>query len=204
MSASTAIYVRVSTDDQSVESQLHDLRQVCASRGWAGNVVIYRDVITGKTSSREALDRMMADVRRGRVARVVCWKLDRLGRSLSHLAQMVGEFDAARVALVVPSQGIDTSAESPSARFQLNILAAVSEFERSLISDRTKAGLARAAAEGRKGGRPTGSAKPNPKRAAAAALFADQPKITVKDLALAVGVSVGTAHAWRKEFLSNP
>lgn len=179
-----------------------ELRKVCDTRGWAAEVVEYRDVISGKAVAREALDKMMSEVRRGRVARVVCWKLDRLGRSLSHLCQMVGEFDAGKVALIVPSQGIDTSADSPAARFQLNILGAVAQFERSLISERTKAGLARAKSEGRVGGRPSGASKPNPKRLAASALVRNQPEITVQALADALGVSVGTAHAWRKEFLA--
>ena len=84
----------------------------------------------------------MLSVRRGKVDVVVCFKLDRLGRSLAHLAQVISEFAAHNVALVVLSQGIDTSASNPAARLQLNVLCAVAEFEREVIRERVNAGLA--------------------------------------------------------------
>lgn len=150
-----AIYARVSTDDQNLDSQL----QAC--RDWCGRIglepVEYLDKSSGAAVSRKALDRLMADVRRGRLKVVVCYKLDRLGRSLVHLAQIVGEFEAAGVALVCPSQGIDTRADNPAGRLQMHVLMAVAEFERSLIRERTRAGLASAKARGMRLGRPTGS-----------------------------------------------
>jgi DNA invertase Pin-like site-specific DNA recombinase len=85
---------------------------------------------------------------------IVCFKLDRLGRSLAHLAQIVGEFAAHRVALVCPSQGIDTSGMNPASQLQLNILMAIAEFERSIIQERVAAGLPAAKANGIKLGRP--------------------------------------------------
>jgi DNA invertase Pin-like site-specific DNA recombinase len=96
----------------------------------------------------------MLAVRRGKVDVVVCFKLDRLGRSLAHLAQIIGEFAAHNVALVVPSQGIDTSASNSAARLQLNVLCAVAEFEREVIRERVNAGLAVAKAKGVRLGRP--------------------------------------------------
>ena len=96
----------------------------------------------------------MALVRRGKVDIVVCFKLDRLGRSLSHLAALIGEFNAHNVALVVPAQGIDTSGANSAARLQLNILCAVAEFERDLIRERTLAGLVAARKRGARLGRP--------------------------------------------------
>ena len=96
----------------------------------------------------------MALVRRGKVDIVVCFKLDRLGRSLSHLAALIGEFNAHNVALVVPAQGIDTSEANSAARLQLNILCAVAEFERDLIRERTLAGLVAARKRGARLGRP--------------------------------------------------
>ena len=95
----------------------------------------------------------MLAIRRGKVDVVMCFKLDRLGRSLAHLAQIIGEF-AAHVALVVPSQGVDTSASNPAARLQLNVLCAVAEFEREVIRERVNAGLAVAKAKGVRLGRP--------------------------------------------------
>jgi hypothetical protein len=75
----------------------------------------------------------MAAVRRGWVDVVVCFKLDRLGRSLSHLAQIIDEFNTHKVALVVPAQGIDTSDDNPAGKLQLHILSAVAEFEREIM-----------------------------------------------------------------------
>jgi DNA invertase Pin-like site-specific DNA recombinase len=94
-------------------------------------------------------------VRRGKVDVVLCAKLDRLGRSLSHLVQLVDEFRANRVALIVPGQNIDTSDTNPCAKFQLDILAAVCELERGLIRERVNAGIAAARARGIHLGRPS-------------------------------------------------
>jgi putative DNA-invertase from lambdoid prophage Rac len=148
----TIIYTRVSTDTQNHDSQLQELREYCARRGWT-EVEEITDTISG-TKSRAGLDRLMALVRRGKVDIVVCFKLDRLGRSLSHLAALIGEFTAHNVALVVPAQGIDTSGANSAARLQLNILCAVAEFERDLIRERTLAGLVAARKRGARLGRP--------------------------------------------------
>ena len=150
----TAIYTRVSTDRQTDTSQLNELREYCQRRNWT-NVVEYRDVISGAKFSRQGLDRLMADVRRGKLDVIVCFKLDRLGRSLAHLAQIVGELTAHRVALVCPSQGIDTSGLNPASQLQLNILMAIAEFERAIIQERVTAGLRAAKANGVKLGRPS-------------------------------------------------
>ena len=148
-----AIYTRVSTDKQTDDSQLNELRAYCQRRGWAG-VTEYRDVISGAKFSRTGLDMLMADVRRGKLDVVICFKLDRLGRSLPHLAQIVAELTTHRVALVCPSQGIDTSGLNPASQLQLNILMAIAEFERSLIKERVTAGLRAAKAKGTRLGRP--------------------------------------------------
>jgi len=150
-----AIYTRVSTDKQTDESQLNELREHCRRRNWT-EVIEYRDVISGAKFSREGLDKLMADVRRNRLDVIVCFKLDRLGRSLPHLAQIVAELTAHGVALVCPSQGIDTSGLNPASQLQLNILMAIAEFERSIIQERVTAGLRAAKAKGvRLGRRPT-------------------------------------------------
>jgi DNA invertase Pin-like site-specific DNA recombinase len=97
----------------------------------------------------------MTLVRRGRIDAIVCFKLDRLGRSLTHLAQLIGELQTNRVALICTSQGIDTSASNPAAQLQLNILCAVAEFEREIIRERVNAGLKAARARGARFGRPS-------------------------------------------------
>jgi DNA invertase Pin-like site-specific DNA recombinase len=96
----------------------------------------------------------MREIRKGRVDAVVAYKLDRLGRSLPHLAQLIGEMTAHRAALVIPAQGIDTSASNPASALQLNILMAVAEFERDIIRERVHSGLRAARARGTRLGRP--------------------------------------------------
>jgi DNA invertase Pin-like site-specific DNA recombinase len=96
----------------------------------------------------------MEQVRRGKVVVLLAFKLDRLARSLSHLAQIISELQLHRVALVCPSQGIDTSNSNPAAHLQLNILAAVAQFERELIVERVRAGVRAAAGRGVRLGRP--------------------------------------------------
>ena len=96
----------------------------------------------------------MAAVRLGKVERVIIFKLDRLGRSLPHLALILEELQRYAVALIVASQGIDTSNSNPVGRLQLNVLMAVAEFEREIIRERVNAGLAAAKARGVRLGRP--------------------------------------------------
>jgi len=146
------IYSRVSTDKQSTASQLSELLEYCQRRGWPEAVII-EDTISGTKAARAGLNEIMQRVRRGRVDVVLAFKLDRLARSLSHLVQMTEEFARHGVALIVPSQGLDTSSDSPAGKLQLQVLAAVGEFERSLIVERVNAGLAAARSRGVKLGR---------------------------------------------------
>jgi DNA invertase Pin-like site-specific DNA recombinase len=148
------IYARVSTDKQSHDSQLQELRRYCERRDWH-NVEEIIDTVSGAKSSRKGLDRLMAEVRRGRVDVILCYKLDRLGRSLAHLAQLIAEFQSHGVALVCPGQGIDTTNQNPAAQLQLSILCAVAEFEREVIRERVNAGIAAARLRGVRLGRPS-------------------------------------------------
>src|SRR2546430_17611518 len=91
---------------------------------------------------------MLGEVREGTVDIVLTWKIDRLARSLNHLAQLLAEFHTHKVALVCPSQEIDTTDTNPCAEFQINILAAVAQFERELIIERVRAGVAAARLRG--------------------------------------------------------
>jgi DNA invertase Pin-like site-specific DNA recombinase len=186
----TAIYLRVSTADQTTEHQRRELHEYCERRGW-GNVAEYADVVSGSKFSREGLDRLMSDIRRLRVERVVCVKLDRLGRSLPHLAQLIAELDTHGVAVVCTSQAIDTSHDNPAGRLQMHVLMAVAEFERSLIRERTKAGLATALANGKQLGRPV--LHLNEEQSQILRDHRSNPT-NVRDLATRLGVSVGTAH----------
>jgi len=152
----TALYARVSTSDkgQDPEMQLRELREYCQRRGFtiAGE---YVDVgVSGSKDSRPELNRLMQDIRAGKIERVVCYKLDRLGRSLTHLALMLDEMSRLRVPLICSSQGIDTSDDNPAGRLQLGVLMAVAEFERGIIRERVAAGIAAAKARGVRLGRP--------------------------------------------------
>lgn len=156
-----AAYLRVSTENQSHDSQRAELEDYCKRRNWQ-DVRWFTDTASGAKASREGLDELMGLVRRGKVDVVLGWKLDRLARSLVHLAQIVQELQAHGVALVCCSQGIDTTDGSPAARFQLHILGAVAELERSLITDRVNAGIAAAKARGIRLGRPPKAQKHAP------------------------------------------
>ena len=149
----TAIYCRISTDKQSHDSQLLELRDYCQRRGWK-NTVEFSDTVSGSKFTRQGLDSLLAEVRKGRVQRIIVFKLDRLGRSLPHLAQIVAELATNGTALICTSQGIDTSDSNPAGRLQLGVLMAVAEFEREIIRERVNAGLNAAKARGTTLGRP--------------------------------------------------
>jgi len=149
-----AIYGRVSTDAQSHTSQVREVGRY-VKRCWPkAGVIEYLDKASGTRFSRTALDELMTNVRKGRIDVVCVYKLDRLGRSLQHLAQLISEFERHGTALVATSQGIDTSESNPAGRLQMHVLAAVAEFERSVIVERINAGLAAARERGTKLGRP--------------------------------------------------
>jgi len=150
-----ALYARVSTDGQNHSGQLRELREYIRRRWPKAKVTEYLDTASGARSSRLSLDAMMTEIRKSRVDILVIYKLDRLGRSLQHLAQLIGEINHHGTGLVVSSQGIDTTSETNSAgRLQLNVLMAIAEFERDVIVERINAGLAAARERGVKFGRP--------------------------------------------------
>lgn len=184
-----AFYCRVSTDEQTHDPQVLELEEYRARRQWPAPK-IYRDKISGAKWTREGLDALMADARKGKIDVVLCVKLDRLGRSLSHLAQIIAELDSHKIALICTSQGIDTSDSNPAGRLQAHVLMAVAEFERSLIRERTLAGLAAARAKGRVGGRPRMALT-----ARQEAILTRRGTLTVAQVARELGCSVGKAHA---------
>src|SRR4029077_19966692 len=153
MSKRIALYYRVSTDDQSTDPQRLELQDYCQRKGWSV-AAEYSDQISGAKFTRTGLDRLMSAVRKRKIDVILCVKLDRLGRSFPHLAQMIFEFDSNGVALICTSQPIDTSEENPAGRLIMHVLIAMAQFERSLIQERTRAGLKVARARGVKFGRP--------------------------------------------------
>jgi len=150
----TAIYARVSTANsgQSPEMQLRELREYCKRRNWT-IVGEYVDVgISGAKEKRLELDRLAADAHRRRFDAVVVWKFDRFARSVSHLLRALETFHALGIEFVSLTEGVDTS--TPAGKMVFTVLGAVAELERSLISERVKAGLRNAKAKGKHIGRP--------------------------------------------------
>jgi len=148
-----AIYARVSTGHQDVEMQISELRQVAGQRGWKIVDTYIDEGISGSVESRPALDKLMADARAGRIDLVVCWKLDRLGRSLQHLLALLDELSVINVGFVsVRDSGIDTT--TATGKLMLKLIGAFAEYERSMIRERVKAGVDRAKAKGIALGRP--------------------------------------------------
>ena len=147
-----ALYGRVSTADQTVANQLPDLHRHAQQRGWSIVHEYVDEGISGAQSSRPALDKLMADARRGAFDVVLVWRFDRFARSTTHLLSALEEFRGLRVDFVSVQESVDTS--TPMGKMVFTICAAVAELERSLIRERVKAGVARAKAEGRKFGRP--------------------------------------------------
>ena len=108
----TALYIRVSTEGQRTDSQEQEFERYCRQRGWK-DLTFYVDRISGAKASRPELDRLMQDIRAGKVERLIVYKLDRLGRSLTHLALILDELNRLHVPLIASSQGIDTSQRQP-------------------------------------------------------------------------------------------
>ena len=147
-----AVYARVSTKEQTTETQVSQLTAYCQSRGWTDVAVFRDDGISGVRDNRPELDKLREPMLHGEFSAVVVSKMDRLGRSLGMILRFWDEADAAGVRVIVIDQGIDTS--TPAGRLQRNMLAALAEFERELILERTRAGIARARALGKKFGAP--------------------------------------------------
>jgi DNA invertase Pin-like site-specific DNA recombinase len=138
-------YERKSTVDQSFNLQTDALKM-------AGCELIFSDTWTGKKSDRPELDKLFTQIRKG--DRVTVWKLDRLGRSVSHLIQLIKRFEEMGVTFRCLHDNIDTS--TPQGKLYFHFFAALAEYEASLIRERTMAGLTAARSRGRVGGRPKG------------------------------------------------
>ena len=158
-----AIYARVSTDQQTVDNQLGVLREVAERNGWVVVQEYLDEGISGATkrAKRPGLASLMKAVVRREVDVVLSWSVDRLGRSLQDLVATLEDLRAKDVGLYLHQQGLDTT--TPSGRAMFQMLGVFAEFERAIISERTKAGLARARAQGKRLGRPPISPALKPK-----------------------------------------
>jgi DNA invertase Pin-like site-specific DNA recombinase len=149
MDKRAAIYVRVSTDRQTIENQLRELRRIAERRRWEV-VHEYHDAGISGAKSREArpgLDQMLKDAQRRRFDVVMAWAIDRLGRSLIDLLGTIQALEACGVDLYLDQQSIDTT--TPAGRLMFHITGAFAEFERSMIRQRVRAGLKRAVEAGK-------------------------------------------------------
>jgi DNA invertase Pin-like site-specific DNA recombinase len=148
-----AIYGRVSTvTNQSTDMQVRDLRQLADRRSFEVVHEYLDEGFSGAKSSRPALDKMLADAKRGKFRILLVWKLDRLGRSLAHLVRLLEDLRAWNVELVSFSEGLDFTTTTGKLLYQM--LSAFSEFERDCIRERVRSGLRNARAKGKRLGRP--------------------------------------------------
>jgi len=151
-----AIYARVSTTDQSTDSQLLDLRRYVSDRGWHIFKEYCDNGISGTKDNRPALNQLMDDAKKRRFGAVLVWRFDRFARSTKHLILALEEFRNLGIDFVSYQENIDTSSPLGSAIF--TIISAVAQLERDIIAERVKAGLRRARDRGKRLGRPQGTA----------------------------------------------
>jgi DNA invertase Pin-like site-specific DNA recombinase len=150
MKKRAAIYARVSTSDQHVESQLLDLREMAKQRGFE-IVHEYSDVISGSKRKRPGLDRLMAGARRNRFDVVIVSAFDRIARNVRHFLEVLDELNHLNIEFVSLRENIDTG--GALGRAMLTIIGAIAELERSLVVERVRAGMRRTKLEGRRIGR---------------------------------------------------
>jgi len=178
-------YARVSTRDQNLDLQVDALKHAGCER-------IYQDVSSGSKTERPALDEMLGQLRPGDV--LVIWKLDRMGRSLAHLVELVSNLVKKKVGLVSLNDPIDTT--SAQGRLVFNLFASLAEFERELIRERTQAGLSAARARGRVGGRPKGLSAQAQATAMAAETLYREKRLSVSAIAGKLHISKSTLYGY--------
>jgi len=149
-----ALYLRVSTDEQTVENQERELLEAAARAGWEVARVYRDEGISGAKGrdKRPGLDNLLKDAARRGFDVVMAWSVDRLGRSLQDLVGILSEVHAAGIDLFLHRQAIDTTTPAGKAMFQM--MGVFAEFERAMIRDRVRSGMARARAKGQRFGRP--------------------------------------------------
>ena len=150
-----ALYIRNSTNEerQNPQLQITPLVERCNREGW--NYEIFQEFASGSKESRPELDKMLKAIREKKFDAVLVWRLDRLGRSLKHLLQLIDEFRNKGVKFISLTEGFDTT--TPQGELFFSIAGAFAQFERKLIQERVNAGLKEAIRKGKKLGRPKGS-----------------------------------------------
>ena len=155
MPKKVCLYARVSTSSQSVDRQLKELTDVADRNGW---VIVDQYIDHGISGSkgrdqRPELDRMMKDAVKKKFDVVMCWSIDRLGRSLQHLIEILNDLNAKNIDMYFDQQSLDST--TPTGKLMFSLTAAFAEYEKSIIRQRVLSGLENARKKGRVGGRPT-------------------------------------------------
>ena len=194
-----ALYLRVSTDGQTTENQRRELTQVAERAGWQV-VDVYEDAgISGAKgrNARPGFNRLHEDAVRRRFDLVMAWSVDRLGRSLSDLLRFLEELRGLGLGLYLHKQALDTTTPAGKAMFQM--LGVFAEFERAMVQERVRAGLARARANGTRSGKPIGRPQKVDARKRRAILVGRKAGLSIRAIAKKVGLSAGTVHALAQE-----
>ena len=186
-----AIYARVSTDKQTTQNQIDALREVVERCGYQITQIFSEDGISGSKGreGRPALDQLMKSATQRKFDMVMCWSIDRVGRSLQNLVEILNELQAMKIDLFFLQQGMDTS--TPSGRMIFSVFGAIGEFERNLIRERVIAGQRRAVANGVKMGRPS---KMNDGMRSAIQLLREKG-MGIKQIARELKVGIGTVYS---------
>jgi len=189
-----ALYLRVSTGGQSVANQRRELEDMADRAGWKIIDVYQDEGISGAKgrNGRPALDRMLNDATRRHFKKLLVWDLSRLGRSLRDLISITDHFQEVGIDLYVHKDAIDTG--TASGRLFFHMVGAIGEFERERIRERINAGLARAKAEGKRLGRPSGTSKSKVKHQAEIASLRGAG-MSIRKIAGTVRVSTSTVQA---------
>lgn len=181
-------YIRISTQDQNYHLQEDALKKL-------GCEIIFKETISGAKKERPQLQKLLEQIRKGDV--VVVYKLDRLGRSLKHLLEIVEILNTKHVGLQSLSDSIDTT--TPQGRLFFNISASFAEFEKDLIRERTKAGLEAARERGKKGGRRKGLSKEAQQKAILAENYYNEGIKSVNEIATDLNISKMTLYKYLRE-----
>ena len=189
MNKRVALYARVSTDKQTCENQLKELRSIADRMQYIIVDEFIDEGISGATSSRPSLDALMKSATQRRFDMVMCWSIDRLGRSLQNLIEILNELQSLKVDLFFMQQGMDTS--TSAGRMMFSIFGALAEFERNLIRERVIAGQQRAISQGVKMGRPS---KMNDGMKNAIKLLRERG-IGIKQIARELKIGIGTVYS---------